>query len=150
MDRDPDTQALLDRQLIAETLHRYASSIDSHDFTGLRDVFTDDATARYGDRDWMTGAEEIVEWVAGYAQLQAWQHHLLSVYHVSIDGDAARTLTYHTCHQAPHADPGTVTVLIGRYHDELRRVGEGWRISRREMEVCWRESRSSGAAATSP
>jgi hypothetical protein len=142
MERDPDVRALLDRQRIADTLHRYASSIDSHDFTALRDVFADDATARYGERDWMTGADEIVDWIVGYARMQAWQHHFLSVYHIDIDGDAARTLTYHTCHQASRADPDTVTMLMGRYDDDLRRMGDVWRISRRHMEVRWRESRS--------
>ena len=111
MDHDPAVQTLLDRHRIVETLYRYASSIDGHDFAALRDVFADDATARYGDRHWMTGADEIVEWISGYALLQAWQHHLLSVYHVDIDGDEARALTYHTCHQASLADPGSITML---------------------------------------
>jgi hypothetical protein len=148
MDRDPAVQALIDRQLITDTLHRYASSIDGHDFTALRSVFADDAAARYGDRDWMTGADEIVDWIAGYARLQAWQHHLVSVYHIDIDGDAARAVTYHSCHQAPLDDPGDVTTLIGQYRDELRRDGEHWRVTRREMEVSWRGSRSPGPSAT--
>ena len=93
---------------IVDTLSRYASSIDGKDFVALRAVFADDATARYGDREWMTGADEIVGWIAGYAEQQAWQHHHVSVYHVELDATArarARTLTYHTCHQAPLADP---------------------------------------------
>src|SRR5262245_16803275 len=98
MDRDPELQAMLDRRRIVDTLYRYASSIDGKDFVALRAVFTDDATARYGDRDWMTGADQIVSWIADYAEGQAWQHHHLTVYLVELDvdddGDLARTLTY--------------------------------------------------------
>jgi 3-phenylpropionate/cinnamic acid dioxygenase small subunit len=140
MDGDPDVQALVDRARISDTLHRYASSIDGKDFVTLRNVFTDDATARYGARNWMTGADEIVAWIARYGVQQAWQHHLLSVYHVDIDGDTARTVTYHSCHQAPLDDPRSVTMMMGQYRDELRRVGETWRIARREMDVSWRET----------
>ena len=138
MDRDAQLQALVDRLRIAETLSRYASSIDGKDFVTLRTVFTDDATARYGDRDWMTGADKIVAWIAGYAEQQAWQHHHVTVYHVDLDGDTARTLTYHTCHQAPLDDPQRATVMMGQYRDELRREGDTWRIGRREMTVSWR------------
>ena len=90
MDRDPAVQAPDRPSADHRHPHRYASSIDGHDFTALRSVFADDAAARHGDRDWMTGADEIVDWIAGYARLQAWQHHLVSVYHIDIDGDAAR------------------------------------------------------------
>ena len=141
MDRDAELQALVDHRHIVDTLSRYASSIDGKDFVALRAVFTDDATARYGDRDWMTGADAIVAWIAGYAQLQAWQHHHVTVYHVDIDGDVARTLTSHLCHQAPLSDPQQVTVMMGRYRDELRRDPDGWRIARREMTVSWRGTR---------
>jgi ketosteroid isomerase-like protein len=145
MDRDAELQALVDHGRIVDTLSRYASSIDGKDFVGLRAVFTDDATARYGDRDWMTGADAIVGWIAGYAEQQAWQHHHVSVYHVELDvdgdGEVARTVTSHLCHQAPLADPQQVTVMMGQYHDELRRDGDGWRIARREMTVSWRGTR---------
>lgn len=145
MDRDAELQALVDHGRIVDTLSRYASSIDGKDFVALRAVFTDDATARYGDRDWMTGADAIVGWIAGYAEQQAWQHHHVSVYHVELDvdgdGEVARTVTSHLCHQAPLADPQQVTVMMGRYRDELRRDADVWRIARREMRVTWRGTR---------
>jgi ketosteroid isomerase-like protein len=141
MDRDPAVQAMLDRQQIVDTLYRYASTIDRKDYAGLRNVFADDATARYGEREWITGADAIVEWITEHGRQQTWQHHLLSVYHVDIDGDRAMALTYHTSHQATVGEPDTVKVIVARYHDELRRIGDGWRIGRKDMEVCWRETR---------
>lgn len=31
----------------------------------------------------------------------------------------------------------TALVLAGRYHDEFRRTGDGWRISHRTMDYLW-------------
>ena len=147
MDLDSATRALVDRQRIVDTLHRYASSIDAHDLEGLRSVFVDDATARYGDRGVMTGADEIVGWIAGYVERQAWQHHHVSVYRVEIAGDSAHALTYHSCHQAPIEDANDVTAMFGHYDDLLRRDGDDWRIARREMHVRWRGQVSGRTAA---
>ena|SRR5438445_11394062 len=138
MDRDPAVQDLLDRQAITDTLYRYASTIDRKDYEGLRTLFSDDATARYGKRNWIVGGDRIVEWIADHGRQQAWQHHLLSVYHVDIDGDTASALTYHTSHQVADGQPDTVALIVARYHDELRREGNTWKIVRKDMEVGWR------------
>lgn len=139
---DPEAfQRVLDRQEITDTLYRYASTIDTSDYDGLRRLFADDAEAQYGDRDWMAGADTIVGWIADHGRDMAWHHHLLSVYHVDIDGDMASTLTYHTSHQVALADPDTVRVIVARYHDRLRRDDGGWKITRKVMEVLWRETR---------
>jgi ketosteroid isomerase-like protein len=147
MDRDPAVQALLDEREIVATLYRYASTIDRKDYTGLRRVFADDAVARYGERDWISGADRIVEWIAEHGRQEAWQHHLLSVYEVDVEGDTARTLTYHTSHSSAEGAPDTVKVIVARYHDELRRVDGRWRITSKDMEVCWRETRRASPAA---
>ena len=68
-----------------------------------------------------------------------WQHHLLSVYHVEVDGDRASALVYHTSHQVFEDDPDTAKLLVGRYHNELRREAGGWRISRLVLELLWGE-----------
>ena len=148
MDRDPVVQHLLDRQAITDTLYRYASTIDVKDYEGLRGVFADDAIARYGERDWMIGADEIVAWIADYGHTRSWQHHLLSVYHVDIDGDSAKALIYHTSHQTAVDDPDTVLVIVARYHDELRRIAGTWKITKKHMEVGWRESRHASSLLT--
>ena len=141
MHPDPVVQQIVDRQAITETLYRYASAIDVKDYAAVRGVFADDAEARYGERDWIVGADRIVEWIEDNSRDQQWQHHLLSVYHVDIDGDAANTLTYHTSHRTGADDPTVASVIVARYHDELRRVGEDWKIIRKYMEVGWRGSR---------
>jgi hypothetical protein len=72
---------------------------------------------------------------------KAWQHHKLTVYHVDIDGDEARALTYHTSHQTTFDDPDTVQVIVARYRDVLRRDGDGWKIANKVFEIGWMEER---------
>jgi 3-phenylpropionate/cinnamic acid dioxygenase small subunit len=146
MERDPAVADMLDRQAITDVLYRYASSIDHKDYEALRAVFVDDARAKYGDREWMESADAIVEFNREYGQAQAWQHHLLSVYHIDIAGDTASTMTYHTSHQTSPDDPTTVRVIIARYYDQLRREDGRWKIASKEMKVGWRETRHGEAS----
>lgn len=135
---------MVDRLEIAETLCRYASALDARDYDLLRTVFADDVEATYGERAPMHGIDEVVNWISGYGRQQAWQHHLVSVYQVSVDGDAATALTYVTATQAAAADPDVVSTTHGRYDDSLRRIGGAWRITHRRMDVVRRFSRNIG------
>lgn len=144
--RDPEVQALLDRTAVCDVLHRYASTIDAKDYEGLRAVFVDEARGRFGDRDWVEGADALVAWIAGVGGGQAWQHHVVNVYHVAVDGDTARALTYVTAYQSAVGEPDEATVIVGRYHDELRRTAAGWRITSKVMETQWRETRHASQA----
>jgi hypothetical protein len=134
-------QLLQDRLDVTDALHRYASCIDVCDLAGLRAVLHDDIRARYGNADWIQGGDALIQWIDEMTRDALWQHHLLSVYHVDLDGDRASALVYHTSHQAFAADPATVHVLVARYHDELVRTPSGWRISELVFEICWGEQR---------
>ena len=141
MDIERTVQDLVDRQQIADTLYRYASSIDYKDYPTLRSLFVDDAVGKYGDAPAIEGADEIVKWIDEATKDRAWQHHKLTVYHVDIDGDEARALTYHTSHQTTVDDPDTVIVIVARYRDVLRREGGTWKIADKRMEIGWIEQR---------
>ena len=132
---------LQDRLMVTDTLYRYGSCIDTDDMAGLRAVLADDVWARYGNGDPILGADALVGWIGESIAGVLWQHHLLSVYHVDVSGDRARALVYHTSHRVFASDPATANVLVGRYHDELRRAGAGWQISRLQLEFLWAERR---------
>jgi ketosteroid isomerase-like protein len=138
---DSALQELLDRQKIADTIYRYASTNDFKDYAALRDTFVDDAVAQYHTAPPIEGADAIVKWIEEMCVDKSWQHHLLNVYHIDIDGDEARTLVYHTSHQTTYDEPDKVLVIVARYTHVLRRVGSSWKIADLRMTVGWMEER---------
>jgi hypothetical protein len=135
-------RALQDRTDITDVLYRYASTIDRFDHAGLRSVLADDVWAQYGNADPVVGGDAVAAWIGEAIASVVWQHHLLSVYHVDVDGDHADALVYHTSHQVFGDDPDTAKLLVGRYHNELRREPDGWRISRLVLEILWGEDKT--------
>jgi ketosteroid isomerase-like protein len=142
---DTALQAIQDRLDIADVLYRYASTIDRFDHEGLRATFDEDIVAQYGNADPLAGADAVAAWIAEMIAPVVWQHHFLSVYHVDVDGDRARALVYHTSHQVFEDAPDKAKLLVGRYHNELRREPDGWRISRLELEILWGEEKEDAA-----
>lgn len=138
-------RALQDRAEITDVLYRYASTIDRFDHAGLRSVLADDLWAQYGNAEPLSGGDAVAAWIGEATATVVWQHHLLSVYHVELDGDRASALVYHTSHQVFEDSPDTAKLLVGRYHNELRREDGGWRISRLVLEILWGEEKTDAA-----
>ena len=145
MTTDQAVRALLDRAEIEDTLYRYASCIDRRDLAGLRAVLADDIWAQYGNAEPIIGGDAVVAFIDEHTADCLWQHHLLSVYDVDVEGDDAKALVYHTSHQLPRSTPDTVRQVIARYHNELRRSQDGWTISRLLFELLWGERRTDEA-----
>jgi len=142
---DPAIRALQDRMDITDVLYRYASTIDRFDAAGLRSVLADDVWAQYGNAEPVSGGDTVAGWIGEATANVVWQHHLLSVYHVEVEDDLARALVYHTSHQVFDDAPDTAKLLVGRYHNELRREPGGWRISRLVLEILWGEEKADAA-----
>jgi ketosteroid isomerase-like protein len=142
---DPAVRALKDRMDVTDVLYRYASTIDRFDAAGLRSVLADDVWAQYGNAEPVSGGDAVAGWIGEATANVVWQHHLLSVYHVEVEGDLARALVYHTSHQVFDDAPDTAKLLVGRYHNELRREHDGWRISRLVLEILWGEEKADAA-----
>ncbi len=138
-------RTLQDRRDITDVLYRYASTIDRFDHAGLRSVLADDLFAQYGNADPVVGGDAVASWIGEAIASVVWQHHLLSVYHVEVDGDRAGALVYHTSYQGFEDEPDKAKLLVGRYHNELRREHDGWRISRLVLEILWGEDKADAA-----
>jgi hypothetical protein len=136
---DAAIRAIQDRIDITDVLYRYASTIDKFDHEGLRATLADNLTAQYGNGEPIVGGDVVAAWIAEAIATVIWQHHLLSVYHVEVDGDSAKALVYHTSHQVFEDDPKSAKLLVGRYHNELRREADGWKISKLLLELLWGE-----------
>src|SRR3954469_8146978 len=102
---DPAIRALQDRMDITDVLYRYASTIDRFDLPGLRALLADDLWAQYGNADPLLSGDAVAAWIGEAIAGVVWQHHLLSVYHVDVDGDQAAALVYHTSPQVFADDP---------------------------------------------
>src|SRR3954470_10333366 len=135
-------RALQDRADITDVLYRYASTIDRFDHAGLRALLADDLTAQYGNAEPLARGDAVAAWIGEAIAHVVWQHHLLSVYHVEVDGDHASALVYHTSHQLFGAEPDSPKVLVGRYHNELRRQDGVWKISNLLLELLWAEEKA--------
>jgi ketosteroid isomerase-like protein len=133
---------LQDRTDIADVLYRYSSAVDSFDNAGVRSALADDIWAQYGNGDPVEGGDKLAAWIAEATATVIWQHHLLNVYHITIDGDQAKTLSYLTSYQVFKENPDAAIILVARYHDELKRTADGWKISKRVMELLWGESKA--------
>ena len=133
-----------ERMLIEDTLYRYASCIDSANPDGLVDVLHPDLWAQYGNAEPAEGADTVIGWIRDATKACVWQHHLLSVYHVDVQGDRATALVYHTSYQKFEGDDD-VCLLVGRYHDELTLHEGTWKISRLVFEIMWGERRADTA-----
>lgn len=131
-----------ERMLIEDTLYRYASCIDSANPDGLFEVLHPDLWAQYGNADPAEGADTVIGWIRDATKACVWQHHLLSVYHVDVEGDEAAALTYHTSYQIARERPDEAAVIVARYHDRLTRQDGRWLIREKRMEIGWRETRA--------
>jgi uncharacterized protein (TIGR02246 family) len=135
-------QRLVDRLDIQDALTTYAAAIDNGDFDTVRSVFADDATALYDkDSGLLEGGDEIVAWVKNATADLDWQHHMISVYGVEIDGDHATALVYLLSHQTVVGTPHQTRMMTSKYRNELRRVDGRWRISALDLHVGWYEER---------
>jgi ketosteroid isomerase-like protein len=142
MSIDPAVAALLERQAIEDTLYAYAARIDMRDHDGVRATFTDDIVAEYGNNGTLEGADEVIRYIHDFTEEALWEHHFINVYTVDVEGDTAKALIYHTSHQMFATAPGVVHRIVGRYHNELRRTPEGWKISRLLLEILWADRRT--------
>ncbi|MFL6061636.1 MAG: nuclear transport factor 2 family protein [Marmoricola sp.] len=133
-----------DRIAIEDQLYRYASSIDSGNPDALYDVLHPDLWAQYGNAEPAESADVVVGWIRDATKNCIWQHHLLSVYHVDVEGDSATALVYHTSYQKFEGDDD-VCLLVGRYHDELVREGGTWKIKKLVFEIMHGERRTDTA-----
>ena len=136
-------QRLVDRLDIQDALTTYAAAIDAGDFATLRSVFTEDATALYDkDSGQLRGGDNIVAWVKDATADLDWQHHMISIYGVDIDGDHATAPIYLLSHQTVVGSPHQTRMMTSKYRNKLRRDHDGrWRLSDLDLEVGWFEER---------
>ncbi|WP_407335839.1 nuclear transport factor 2 family protein [Dietzia kunjamensis] len=124
-----------DRDLIIERLADVASALDSRDWDGLGELFTESATG-YG----ATGRQAIVERVREHLGGCGPSQHLLGNHRVQLafhgDEDRARSLTYARVLHLGAGDRSDLSYeCFGEYSDLWTRTPEGWRIDSRRFHI---------------
>jgi hypothetical protein len=119
-----------DRVAIRELLLRYARGVDARDLALVGSCFVPGAGYR-GALATGTIADALAA-LEGTMRRYTATRHAITAQTLAIEGDTARSSADCTAqHWLPDGSCRTVTV---RYHDELVRGPNGWRITRREVE----------------
>lgn len=118
------------RQDVSDLLVRYATGIDTREWTLLRSCFTDDCEAAYGDVGRWTSGDEITAWMR--ATHEPLGHTLHRISNVAIGSDRG-VVTARACVDAIVLGPGNVggANAAGYYDDVVVPTVDGWKIARR-------------------
>lgn len=141
---DERIRRLVDRSDISDVVVRFATAIDTHDWTLFRTCFADTIEADLTELlDVPVRRMPAEEWVAFVASEQdgfvATQH--ISTNHVvNIAGDDATCTSYlHAQHCYLNGTGDGTCRVGGRYTYTLVRTPEGWRIRAYKLHVFWSE-----------
>jgi hypothetical protein len=136
----PPPERLLDRLAVSDLVHRYATAVDTRDWSLFRLCFTERPefdlstwngvpAARVRADVWAKGVR------AGLSGFDATQH--LSANHViTLEPDGAHCTSQM---QARHFLDGECYTLGGHYDNAMLPTPEGWRIDRCRLTVTWHD-----------
>jgi 3-phenylpropionate/cinnamic acid dioxygenase small subunit len=117
------------RNAVTDLLVRYATGIDTRDWTLLRSCFTDDCDADYGDIGHWQGVAEITAWMANAHDPLGPTLHRLSNLTFTREGGRIKARSY--VHATLVLPDGSAVHAYGFYDDEIVVDDGGPRIGRR-------------------
>ena len=137
MTRDPDVQALLDKQAITEVLYSYCRAVDRADLDLLRACYHDDATEDHGG----TFSGPAAEYIANIAPILprgGIMTHTTSNILITLDGDAAHAESHILAFARMKKDGEKFdTLTLARVVDRMERRDRVWRIVARRLAWEW-------------
>ncbi len=124
-----------DRFEIIAALDRYAECLDTRDWPGLADVFTEDVEMDF--EIWQaTSLDAVREHVRSFLGGCGPSQHLLGNYRIELDGDRATSRCYcRVMHHGRGAHEGKQYEVYIEYADAWRRTDAGWRSVQRVSRV---------------
>ncbi|MGW0173760.1 nuclear transport factor 2 family protein [Rhodococcus sp. NPDC003322] len=137
-----------DRQEIENLLYRYARAVDTDDWEGYVDVFTEDAVLDYSSAGYPPGDRHQMAAVFGSTlSVLTMKQHFVTNVQVELDGDRAKvTAMFVNPMQFPGLDG--LSICGGNYHHTVVRTPDGWRSERLVEENLWFVNRPPRPAAT--
>ena len=147
---------LMDRAAISDLLYAFARAIDTKDWNGYADLFTEDGVIEIpvkrpdGTPVRHVGREGMAMFVAGDANRPGLgrfisTHHLSSNHQINIEKDKATSTSYAQCIHRFNDDPSQVWELGGWYTCELRRTSANvWKFAKVHLEMIWEHGKPKG------
>ena len=133
-----------DKLAVAETVYRYATSVDRRDWVLYRSLFADTVTIDFSSYspDLPPRQMSADQWVAGmlplFTALAATQHSMTNPL-ATIDGDTAAITMYVRAHHVlDPTDPASWYTIGGYYDDTLARIDGRWLLTGVRLTVTWR------------
>ncbi len=120
-----------DRFDIIAVLDRYAECLDTRDWPGLAEVFTDDVEMDFGV--WRAlNLDSVRTNIRAFLDGCGPSQHLLGNYRIALDGDSATSRCYcRVMHFGKGEHEGKTFESWIEYRDELVRTARGWRSRKR-------------------
>ncbi len=141
MTPEQQLQLLVDRAEISDVVHRYATGLDTHDWTLLRSILTDEIEMDFSSIGMRPGPVRADEWVESarvlFAGFDATQH--LSANHVhDTQGDEATCTSYMRAeHFVLNSEGENYYTMGGYYTNRLVRTSAGWKLRQVTLTVTW-------------
>ena len=121
-----------DRADIVDVLIRYATGIDSRDWSLFRTVFTSDCDVDYGEIGHWHGVDEVADFMESTHAPAGYTLHRMTNQAIAVDGSRASARSYvDALVLMPESTAGVNAA--GFYDDELVHTAEGWQIARRRF-----------------
>ena len=116
-----------DYEGIRRALGRYCQLNDDGQFDRWGELFTEDATFRYGDQVEVHGRDEIKAFVSAAQPPEARGRHVIMNEIIDVDGDTAEVRADFIFFSP--SDGPVLAIAANRYHDRLQRSGDGWQFT---------------------
>ena len=124
-----------DHDLIGDVLIRYATGIDTKNWSLFRTCFTDDVNADYGDIGVWSGVDEITDYMAATHARMPRTNHMMSNFSIELGGNHASATSYVHVILVLTEAPLMWIEAVGQYADKLVRATDGWRIRERRYST---------------
>ena len=136
--KPPSLDELADRYALGQLARTYALGVDMRDYAITRSVFADDAICAGS-----SASGPVDEYLPtshyGASHWPATQHNITNQ-HIRVDGDTALVWSFAIAHHMWEPERSDENLILGViYKDQCRRFPEGWLITRRDVELRWRE-----------
>jgi hypothetical protein len=135
--RDPELQALLDKQAITELVTSYCRACDRRDVEAIRALYHSDSRDDHGSFYEGRGMDYVNRIATMWALNETMQHHMTMI-NIRVDGDYAESEAYGLHFMQSRTETGLEDNIVGsRFLDKYERRAGLWKFSHRTHIIDW-------------